>query len=522
MITCLYSVSAPTDNSQAWHQLPWKKCQKVVMRLQRRIVKAVQKGRWGKVKALQHLLTRSFSGKALAVKRVTENQGKRTSGIDRQLWSTDKTKFQGIKQLKQRGYKASPLKRIYISKSNGKRRPLGIPTMRDRAMQALYLFALEPIAETTSDRNSYGFRPKRSCADAIQASHILLAADKRPKWILEGDIKGCFDNINHEWLIKHIPIEKRILNNWLKAGFLESKTLYQTTVGTPQGGIISPVLANLTLDGLERLLEERFGKIGSTKRARLRSGVIIIRYADDFIISGNTREILEDEVKPLISSFLSERGLTLSEEKTKITHVNAGFDFLGCNVRKYNKKLIIKPSKEGIKNILKKARTLIKANRANTQAIIIKLLNPILRGWGNYYRHVCAKQAFSKIDHEVMQSLWRWAKRRHPCKGLRWIKNRYFKIRGSRQWVFASSIAGNQSKEMRLLKLSDIPIRRHVKIRADANPLDIRWKKYFEERATRTKILRSSFSKENSLLLVSPQKKLNHDGQAGSRTTGLR
>ncbi|WP_342265212.1 group II intron reverse transcriptase/maturase [Cardinium endosymbiont of Philonthus spinipes] len=507
MITCLNTVSAPTDNPSAWNQLPWKKCQKVVMRLQRRIVKAVQKGRWGKVKVLQHLLTRSFSGKALAVKRVTENQGKRTSGVDRQLWSTDKTKFQGIKQLKQRGYKPSPLKRIYISKTNGKRRPLGIPTMKDRAMQALYLFALEPIAETTSDRHSYGFRPKRSCADAIKASHILLAADKHPQWILEGDIKGCFDNINHQWLIKHIPMEKRMLTSWLKAGYIESKKLYHTTAGTPQGGIISPVLANLTLDGLEKLLEERFGKIGSTKRVKIRSGVNIIRYADDFIISGNTREVLENEVKPLLESFLSERGLTLSEEKTKITHINTGFDFLGCNVRKYNKKLIIKPSKEGIKNMLKKARTSIKTNIANTQAIMIKLLNPLLRGWGNYYRHVCAKQAFRKIDHEIMQSLWKWAKRRHPCKGLRWIKHRYFKVRGLRQWVFASSIAGNHLKEIRLLKLSDIPIRRHVKIRADANPLDIRWKKYFEERAMRTKMLQSPCSKEGSLLLVSPQKK---------------
>ncbi len=169
-------VSASTKSFEAWKQLPWKKCQKVIVRLQRRIVKAVQEGRWGKVKTLQHLLTRSFSGKALAVKRVTENQGKNTAGVDRQLWSTCNAKFQGIKQLKQRGYKPSPLKRIYISKSNGKRRPLGIPTIKDRAMQALYLFALEPIAETISDRHSYGFRPKRSCADATVACHLLLAS----------------------------------------------------------------------------------------------------------------------------------------------------------------------------------------------------------------------------------------------------------------------------------------------------------------------------------------------------------
>ncbi|WP_391158654.1 group II intron reverse transcriptase/maturase [Wolbachia endosymbiont of Liriomyza huidobrensis] len=500
-------VSASTESFEAWKQLPWKKCQKVIVRLQRRIVKAVQKGRWGKVKALQHLLTRSFSGKALAVKRVTENQGKNTAGVDRQLWSTCNAKFQGIKQLKQRGYKPSPLKRIYISKSNGKRRPLGIPSIKDRAMQALYLFALEPIAETISDRHSYGFRPKRSCADATVACHLLLASRNQLQWILEGDIKGYFDNINHEWLMKHIPMEKKILHSWLKAGFLESKTLYPTTAGTPQGGIISPILANLALNGLEKLLESRFGKLGSRRRNKIRSGVNVIRYADDFIISGFTHEVLENEVKPLVSSFLHERGLILSEEKTKITSITTGFDFLGCNVRRYNKKLIIKPSKESIKRLLNKARTLIKANIANTQAIVIKSLNSLLRGWGNYYHHVCAKKAFRKIDNEIWHSLWKWAKKRHPRKGLRWIKNRYFKVMGQRQWVFAAPICKNKPKEiryLRLLKLIDIPIRRHVKIRADANPLDLKWKKYFDERVKRTRMLASSFSREGSLLLVSP------------------
>lgn len=504
-------VSAPIDNSETWNQISWKKCQKVVLKLQRRIVKAVQEGRWNKVKALQHLLTRSFSGKSLAVKRVTENQGKNTAGVDRQLWSTCNAKFQGIKQLNQRGYKPSPLKRIYISKSNGKRRPLGIPTIKDRAMQALYLFALEPVSETISDRHSYGFRPKRSCADAIVACHILLASRNQLEWILEGDIKGCFDNINHEWLMKHIPMEKKILHRWLKAGFLESKTLYPTTTGTPQGGIVSPILANFTLDGLEKLLESQFGKLGSRRRDKIRSGVNLIRYADDFIISGNTREVLKNEVKPLVSSFLQERGLVLSEEKTKITSTTTGFDFLGCNVRRYNKKLIIKPSKESTKEFLKKARALIKANIGSSQAVVIKSLNPLLRGWGNYYRHVCAKRAFNKIDHEIWHSLWRWAKKRHPSKGLHWIKNRYFKVVNQRQWVFATSVCKNKSKEIRimsLLKLSDIHIRRHVKIRANANPLDLKWKKYFDERVARTKMLASSFSREGSLLLVPALKEL--------------
>jgi RNA-directed DNA polymerase len=503
------TVSAPANNGDAWSQLPWHKCRKVVMRLQTRMVKAVQERRWGKVKALQHLLTRSFSGKALAVKRVTENQGKNTAGVDRQLWSTCNAKFQGIKQLKQRGYQASPLKRTYISKSNGKRRPLGIPTIKDRAMQALYLMALEPVAETNSDRHSYGFRSKRSCADAIVACQSLLARHKQLQWILECDIKGCFDNINHEWLMKNIPMEKKILHKWLKAGILESKTLYSTNVGTPQGSVISPTLANLTLDGLEKLLESHYGKIGSKRRAKLKSGVNLIRYADDFVITGTTSEVLEDEVKPLVSKFLKERGLTLSEEKTKTTGITKGFDFLGYNVRKYKKKLIIKPSKESMKRFLKKARELIKANIGSSQAVMIKLLNPLLRGWGNYYSHVCAKKAFSKIDNEVWHALWNWAKKRHPRKGMHWIKNRYFKVTNRTQWDFATSIEKNKERRnMSLVKLSDIRIRRHVKIRVDANPLDSKWSKYFEERASKTKMLKSSFSREGSLQLVYPLKKL--------------
>ncbi|WP_353277437.1 group II intron reverse transcriptase/maturase [Wolbachia endosymbiont (group A) of Agelastica alni] len=408
-------------------------------------------------------------------------------------------------------YSPNRNRRKEIPKSGGKFRKLNIPTMKDRAMQALYLLALEPVAETVSDRHSYGFRPKRSCADATVSCHLLLASRNQLQWILEGDIKGCFDNINHEWLMKHIPMEKKILHRWLKAGFLESKTLYPTTAGTPQGGIISPILANLALNGLEKLLESRFGKLGSRRRNKIRSGVNVIRYADDFIISGNTREVLENEVKPLVSSFLHERGLILSEEKTKITSITAGFDFLGCNVRRYNKKLIIKPSKESIKRLLNKARALIKANIANTQAVLIRLLNSLLRGWGNYYSHVCAKRAFHKIDHEIMCALWKWAKKRHPRKGLRWIKNRYFKVMNQRQWVFAAPICKNKPKEiryLRLLRLIDIPIRRHVKIRADANPLDFKWKKYFDERVKRTKMLASSFSREGSLLLVSPLKML--------------
>lgn len=360
MITPENDVSAPINNHEAWNHIKWNKCNEVVFKLQRRIVKAVKENRWDKVKVLQRLLTRSFSGKALAVKRVTENQGKTTAGVDGQVWFTPNMKLQGIKQLKQRGYRPKPLKRVYVGKKDGTKRPLGIPTIRDRAIQALYLQALDPVSETISDKHSYGFRPKRSCADAIQACYLLLARGGRPSWILEGDIKGCFDNISHEWLMKNIPMEKNILHSWLDAGILESKTLYPTTAGTPQGSVLSPLLANMTLNGIEKMLEREFGKLGSRKRAK--NGVHMIRYADDFIISGKKKEILENDVKPLISKFLQERSLELSSKKTRITSINDGFDFLGHNIRKYNGKYITKPSKDSICKLLLNLCKLIKDN----------------------------------------------------------------------------------------------------------------------------------------------------------------
>ena len=314
-----------------WHAIEWQKVNKNVRRLQVRIVKATQEGRWNKVKALQRLLTHSFSGKALAVRRVTENQGKNTPGVDKVIWNTPQKKINAVYSLRQRGYHPQPLRRIYIPKKNGKKRPLGIPVMKCRAMQALYLLALDPVAETTADPNSYGFRPGRSTADAIEQCFCALAKQRSPQWILEGDIKGCFDAISHTWLLAHIPMDKTMLKKWLKAGYMEKHVLHPTEEGTPQGGIISPVLANLTLDGLERMLMEHFPKVKTGKGALMN----FARYADDFIVTGRTKELLEQEVKPLVEQFMSERGLQLSQEKTTITHIKDGFDFLGQNVRKY-------------------------------------------------------------------------------------------------------------------------------------------------------------------------------------------
>lgn len=479
---------APSHVSVTWHSIDWVKCHREVRRLQARIVKATREGKHGKVKALQWILTHSFSGKALAVKRVTENQGKKTPGVDGITWSTPEAKSQAMLSLKRRGYRPQPLKRVYIPKTNGKMRPLGIPTIKDRAMQALYLLALEPVAETTADRCSFGFRPARSTADAIEMCFVSLSRRHSPQWILEGDIKGCFDNISHDWLLGHIPTDRMILKKWLKAGYMEDRQLFPTEAGTPQGGIISPTLANLVLDGLQAELRARIGRTRYVGGKQVKLGVNYVRYADDFIVTGRSKELLEQEVLPLVEEFMRERGLTLSPEKTKITHVDEGFDFLGQNIRKYNGKLLIKPSNANVATFLGKVRSKIKMSKAVEQRKLIEMLNPMIRGWANFHQHVVSKETFARVDHEIWIALWRWAVRRHPQKGSRWVKQRYFHSSGTRSWVFAAPTGerfpdGNPIL-WTLRKASDTPIKRHPLIKLEANPFDPQQETYFEERVS--------------------------------------
>lgn len=475
------SACASSGKVSTWEQIDWTQCERRVRRLQARIVKATQENRRGKVKALQRLLTCSFSGKALAVKRVTDNQGKRTSGVDRVLWSTPASKYKAIGTLRRRGYQPQPLRRVHIPKANGKLRPLGIPTMKDRAMQALHLLALAPVAETTADKNSYGFRPGRNTADAIGQCFLMLSHKDSATWILEGDIRGCFDNISHEWMLRQIPTDKEVLRKWLKAGFVEKRILFPTEAGTPQGGIISPTLANLTLDGLEPVLKEKF----SAKRTPSRK-VNLIRYADDFIITGSTKELLENEVKPLVEQFLRDRGLQLSPEKTCITPIENGFDFLGQNLRKYGGKLLIQPSRKNTHSFLDKMWQLIRQNRGASQTDLIRRLNPVIRGWANYHRHIVAKRTFKRVEWVLWHSLFRWARRRHAGKGSRWIIQRYWHPLGERKAFAVQTGARRPNGKPRWLRLVNpiaIRIRQHVKIRGAANPFDPSWRAYFEDRA---------------------------------------
>jgi RNA-directed DNA polymerase len=465
---------ASSNTVSDWQAINWPKVRRHVRRLQLRIAKAIRARQYGKARALVWLLTHSRSAKLLAVKRVTENKGAKTPGVDNVIWRTDKQKYAAVQNLKRRGYRPLPLRRHYIPKKNGKMRPLSIPVMRDRAMQALHALALKPIAETLGDWNSYGFREGRSCADAIGQCFCALAKSYAPVWVLEGDIKACFDRISHTWLLKSIPMDKRMLRYWLEAGYWEKGRLFPTPEGTPQGGIISPVLANLTLDGLEAAIRSRI-------KVR-RDQVNFIRYADDFVVTARKRETLEQVVKPAVAAFLAERGLELSEQKTTITHIEAGFNFLGQNVRKYRNKLLIKPAKDGVKALVRKIRDCIKSSLGQTAQTLIRKLNPILRGWANYHRYVCSGEIFWAVERIVYHQLLRWAKRTHPKKPYGWLKGKYFSVGGQFGFYARVRSGTGESKVLRLYSIARTVLERHIKVRGEANPYDPDYTQYFERR----------------------------------------
>ncbi len=376
--------------------------------------------------------------------------------------------------------------------------------MSDRAMQALFLLSLEPVSETTADPNSYGFRPLRSTTDAIVQCANALGRRKSPRWLLDADIKGCFDNISHEWLVNHIPLDTNVLRRWLKAGVVDKGRLFPTEAGTPQGGIISPVLANMTLDGLERRLKESLPR---------RAKVNFVRYADDFVITGESKDILEKRVVPLVETFLAERGLWLSPEKTRIVEISEGFDFLGWTARKFKESLLVRPSKKNQQAFYQKIVDKLNGLKAARQEEVVWALNPLIRGWANYHRSQMSSRTFSVMDHRIFWALWRWAKRRHPCKGRRWIRRKYFREGANRNWVFAD---GNAV----LLRLSNFKIRRHTKLKADANPFDPEWETYFEDRLNRS--MRASLMGKRKLYWMWQKQKgkCPRCGHSITKTTG--
>lgn len=480
-----------TNPNDKWATMLWKKLEKNVLNIQKRIYKAIKAGKIGKAKKLARLLLRSTSSIILNVRRVTQdNKGKRTAGVDGVKMLTPKQRLVMINELilqAKRGferYKAEPIRRIYVPKPNGDKRPLGIPTMKDRAIQGIVKSSLEPIWEARFEPHSYGFRAGHSTHDAIQL--VFNSLNKKQKWVLEADIKGCFDNINHEKLLEKLSgtnTQKRMVRQMLKAGCMDNQVFSDTEIGTPQGGIISPVLANIALDGLETHLQTELRKKYTCKEIE-QSTLRLVRFADDFVVIHINKEVIVDSRK-IIKEWLAQMGLELSESKTKITHSSEGFDFLGFNIRHYQNnydhfmckngsleslklkdfKLLIKPSKKTIKKHSHAIKEVLRSTRAATQDVVIKRLNPIIKGWANYHSHVVSSEIFARQDYIVFQQLWAWSKRRHKNKSKRWIVKKYFRTIGKRKWSFAT-------RENVLTKHSDTKIVRHVMVKVGKSYYD--------------------------------------------------
>lgn len=479
-----------------WKDIPWKQIQVKVFKLQRRIYRASLRGDVKRVHRLQRLLMKSWYAKCLAIRRVTQdNQGKKTAGVDGVKSLTPAQRLQLINSMDFKS-KSKAVRRVWIPKpGKAEKRPLGIPTMHDRALQALLKMVLEPEWEAKFEPNSYGFRPGRSAHDAIEA--IFTAIAQKSKFVLDADIAQCFDKICHEELLRKMntfSLAERVIRGWLKAGVMDGNNLSPTSEGTPQGGVISPLLANIALHGLETFILDQFPRIkdGQSWKPQL------IRYADDFVVMHPHLEVVE-KCQSLISEWLTQLGLELKPSKTQIVHTlnpvgekKPGFDFLGFNIRSYpagktksgknHNKLtgfytLIKPSKANIKAQYRKIAEHIESLKAAPQKKVISDLNPAIRGWSNYYATVVSKETYSKLDALLFKKLWRWAKFRHPKKNKRWIANRYWHVSKGEGWKFGEG-------GIKLLRHNETPIQRHTKVKGTASPYDGNWTYWSKRRGS--------------------------------------
>jgi RNA-directed DNA polymerase len=486
-------INGQSKRLENWSQINWRKATKTVKNLRKRIFRARELGNFRKLRNLQKLMLRSQSNLLLSIKQITQiNKGKQTAGVDKEVIETPQQRVKLALEMANTTHIVKPTKRIHIPKSNGKTRPLGIPTIKDRVMQAVVKNLLEPEWEAMFEENSYGFRPGRSCQDAIAQAFIRMAAcgkkESGDTWILDADISGFFDNISHEKIeeaIGNTPGHK-LIKSWLKSGFMERGKFNETHQGTPQGGVISPLLANIGLHGLEKAIKAIPYQYLHGRRNP--AGMGIIRYADDFIVSANSEEAIL-RAKEVIEIWLKDRNLELSEEKTRIVRIDDGFDFLGFNIRRYREKaLLIRPSKEKVLSFCKDIGLRIKFLASAPQEKLIKILNPILRGFANFYRGVVSKDTFDYIKNRVWKYLWRWAIRRHPNKGKEWIRKKYFATLSGIKWTFATKGETKRSKDkwVVLFNIASTPIIRHIKVKGRNSPDNPQLKKYWDDRAIKT------------------------------------
>jgi RNA-directed DNA polymerase len=462
-----------------WELQPWLSIEKSIRKLRQRIFRASREQKWNVVRSLMKLMLRSYLNLLESVRRVTQkNKGKQTAGVDGEVALDSKARMALVRSMgKYTLWKVKPTRRVYIPKAGkpAQNRPLGIPTIRNRVAQAIVKNALEPCWEAQFESNSYGFRPGRSAHDAIQHCWLSLNGKCKRPWILDADIKGAFDNISHNHILNAIgPIPGRgLIKQWLKAGYVEAEIFHATENGTPQGGVISPCLLNVALNGLQQTLGSAYG---------------YIRYADDLIICASTHEQIET-AKSILEEWLQQRGLALHPEKTRIVHINDGFNFLSFLVKRYGGKCLIKPQKAKVLAFLAKLRWWLNKHKQATAENVIRYFNPILRGWTNYYKTMVSKEAFSYVLHKVWKMLWKWCLRRHPEKGKHWVAKKYFNRHENAHWRFQAH-SGN--KILYLFDVGSVKIERHIKVKGAASPddpaLQNYWQKRQEKRKTRSKL----------------------------------
>jgi RNA-directed DNA polymerase len=484
-------MNTATKPMYEWKDINWRKAERCVFKLPKRIFKASQRGDVKLVHKLQRLLLKSWYAKLIAVRRVSQdNQGKKTPGVDGIKSLTPKQRMALVNNLKL-GNKSKPTRRVWIPKPNtDEKRPLGIPPMYERALQALVKLALEPEWEAKFEPNSYGFRPARSAHDAIGA--IYISINKKPKYVLEADISKCFDKINHQKLLTKLqtyPKLRQQIKAWLKSGVMDGKNLFPTHEGTPQGGVISPLLANIALHGMEERVKQ-YARTLKGNKSKNEQALTLIRYADDFVILHEDLKVIK-ECQEILKQWLAEMGLELKPSKTRISHTletyddYVGFDFLGFNIRQYQVgkhhgaksskgvklgfKTLIKPRAEKVKSHLKKLGEVVNSQKSSPQVALIKRLNPIIRGWSNYYSSVVSSKTFTDCDYYFFEKLKRWAYRRHPMKNKTWIMRKYWHTEGKDNWVFSTREGKNPFKLARHL---DTKIVRYVKVKGDKSPYD--------------------------------------------------